>query len=110
MDVFAQRLKEARDRRKLSQVDLARQSGLPSTTISHFESGSRKPSFDNLRKLNEALGVSADYLLGATEHSAPSALANRIARHLANATEAEISMLEMFAKSLRGNTKQGPKK
>ncbi len=63
---FKKRLKHTRDLRKLNQESLAKKAGLPSTAISHFESGTRKPSFDNLRKLAEALEVSIDYLMGRT--------------------------------------------
>ena len=63
-DVFSDRLKAARELRELSQGDLAVKANLPPTSISHFESGSRKPSFDNLRRLAVALEVSTDYLMG----------------------------------------------
>lgn len=35
------------------------------SAIAHFEAGRRKPSFDNVRALAEALNVTADFLLGA---------------------------------------------
>ena len=97
---FPARLKAARELRKLTQADLSQLAGLPSTTISHFESGNRKPSFDNLRRLTKVLAVSTDYLMGVTDEPDASAAASRIARHLKNASEEEISMLETFAKSL----------
>lgn len=62
--LFKKRLIDTRKTRKLSQEGLAKKAGLPSTAISHFESGTRKPSFDNLRKLADALEVSIDYLMG----------------------------------------------
>lgn len=62
--LFKKRLTETRKLRDLSQEGLAKLAGLPPTTISHFESGTRKPSFDNLRKLADALDVSIDYLMG----------------------------------------------
>lgn len=61
---FADRLREARDLKKLSQGDLAEKSGLQPSAISHFETGKRAPSFDNLKRLADALAVSVDYLLG----------------------------------------------
>ncbi|VAW42603.1 Transcriptional regulator, Xre family [hydrothermal vent metagenome] len=64
--VFKLRLQQTRKLRELSQDELANKAELPSTTISHFESGKRKPSFDNLRKLADALEVSIDYLMGRT--------------------------------------------
>lgn len=97
---FPARLKATRELRKLTQAELSRVAGLPSTTISHFESGSRKPSFDNLKRLTRVLTVSTDYLMGVVDEPNSLVAASRIARHLSNATEAELLMLEAVAKSL----------
>lgn len=102
---FPSRLKETRELRGLTQAELGKLAGLPSTTISHFESGSRKPSFDNLRRLTKVLAVSTDYLMGITDTPDASAAATRIARHLTNATEEELSMLEAVAKSIADRRK-----
>jgi transcriptional regulator with XRE-family HTH domain len=64
---FSERLRTERERKGLSQADLAGRSGLQPSAISHFETGNRDPSFDNLRKLADALSVTVDYLLGRTE-------------------------------------------
>lgn len=61
---FADRLRAARERRNLSQTDLSKITGLQPSAISHFETAKRAPSFDNLKRLADALGVSIDYLLG----------------------------------------------
>ena len=63
-DDFPERLRNAREMRKLTQAELGTKASLPSTSIAHFEAGSRKPSFANLRKLAENLEVTTDYLLG----------------------------------------------
>jgi transcriptional regulator with XRE-family HTH domain len=65
---FSERLKEARRIRDITQVELGRASGIATCQIAQFEADIRKPSMDNLRKLCEALNVSADYLLGITEY------------------------------------------
>jgi transcriptional regulator with XRE-family HTH domain len=64
---FATRLRRIRDQRDLSQSELARRAGLDPSAVAHFEADRRKPSFDNVRALAQALDVSADYLLGTTE-------------------------------------------
>jgi len=69
-DIFSERLREAREMRELTQIELGSKANLPSTSIAHFEAGSRKPSFDNLRKLAEALEVKTDYLLGRVDEPA----------------------------------------
>src|SRR5690349_7017128 len=61
---FAYRLREMREKRELSQSELARDAGMQPSAIAHFEAGRRKPSFDNVRALARALKVSGDYLLG----------------------------------------------
>ena len=87
-DVFKGRLRSARKRlRKLSQVELARETGLPPSSIAHFEGGTRKPSFDNLRKLANALSVTTDYLLGRSEDPAGAAEADPIYRDMHRLTE-----------------------
>jgi transcriptional regulator with XRE-family HTH domain len=63
-ELFQERLKTARELRGWSQSDLGVRAGLPSSSVAHFEIGSRKPSFDTLRRLANALEVTTDYLLG----------------------------------------------
>ena len=62
--VFRQRLRRARAQRGLSQAELAVRTGLQQSALSHYESGARRPSFTNLRRLASALDVSTDYLVG----------------------------------------------
>ncbi|GJM04877.1 MAG: HTH-type transcriptional regulator Xre [marine bacterium B5-7] len=64
---FQQRLVSARKLRGYNQEALAKKASLQPAAISHFETGARKPSFDNLRKLALALEVTTDYLLGKTD-------------------------------------------
>ena len=61
---FPDRLKKIRKSKGLSQSGLAKKTGLKPAAISHFETGQRRPSLDNLMKLVDALSVSTDYLLG----------------------------------------------
>lgn len=60
---FSERLKKIREEKGLSQSDLAKKAGFQTAAISHFETEQRKPSFDNLKRLADALNVSIDYLL-----------------------------------------------
>lgn len=62
--IFPKRLRLAREHRELSQGALASRARLQGSAVSHFESGTRKPSFDNLKRLADALNVTTDYLLG----------------------------------------------
>lgn len=62
--VFSERLREARKLRGYSQEELAAKAEMPPTTIAHFETGTRKPSFELLRRLAVALEITTDFLLG----------------------------------------------
>jgi len=79
--VFPERLRSAREYRGLNQGELAQKAGMQPSAISHFETGTRKPSFDNLRILADALDVTTDYLLGRVEDFKALAGADRLHRH-----------------------------
>jgi len=67
-DIFATRLAEVRELRRLNQSELARKAGLQPSAIAHFEGKRRKPSFANILALANALGVSSDYLIGKADN------------------------------------------
>jgi len=105
-ELFKKRLADTRKRRELSQEGLAKKAGLPATAISHFESGGRKPSFDNLRKLADALDVSIDYLMGRTDEMSGHVSADvEIARHYENMTEADRERARDFMALLAQRSK-----
>ncbi|MCI0529770.1 MAG: helix-turn-helix domain-containing protein [Nitrospira sp.] len=99
-DLFPARLQAAREKRKLSQEDLAKRAGLQASAISHFETGSRKPSFDNLRRLADALKVTTDYLLGRVTDIEALAGADKLFRDLDRLTADDRDFAEMFIKAL----------
>jgi len=67
---FRKRLREWRQKRGLTQEELARKAGVPVVSVSHFETGHRFPNAESLRRLADALGVSTDYLLGRVKEPA----------------------------------------
>jgi len=107
--VFPDRLRPAREKRKLSQGNLANRAGFQASAISHFETGSRKPSFDNLRRLADALDVTTDYLLGRVTDDQALAGADKLHRDLDRLTAADRdiaeSFLNMLAKKATDRTK-----
>lgn len=105
--VFSVRLRTARELRGLSQGELAARAGLPPTSISHFESGTRKPSFDNLRRLANTLEVTADYLLGRVDEPDQTGHADPLYRDVAklSAADRELAMDFMRMLSARGKKK-----
>lgn len=76
-------LRPIRERQLLSQVGLAAIAEIPPTSISHFEAGTRDPSLPTLRKLADALGCSADELMGRQKPDHVVAERNMLARRMA---------------------------
>ncbi len=101
---FAERLRYARENlRGLKQAQLAEKTGLPATSISHFENpdGTRKPSFDNLRLLANALEVTTDYLLGFSEDHVKGVTAgNTLYRDVQNLTEHDKEVAQAMIKKM----------
>ena len=56
-------LKRTRERRKLTQAQLAKKVGVHQVTIARLETGARRPSADLLRRLAKVLKVRMEDLL-----------------------------------------------
>ena len=68
---FNVRLKQLRQKNKLTQGELADILSLKPTAISNYESQRNEPSFDKLIALSKHFDVSCDYLLGITDTYLP---------------------------------------
>jgi transcriptional regulator with XRE-family HTH domain len=107
---FEDRLRLAREAKGYSQGDLADKTGLQPSAISHFESGRRAPSFENLRRLADALAVSTDYLLGReTELGNSGPVVQKMFRHVQDLTANDLQTLADLAKVLSEKKKPKPK-
>ena len=106
-DLFQERLKAARELRKWNQGELAEKASMPSSSIAHFESGSRKPSFDTLRRLANALEVTTDYLLGRVDVPTLSQAADPLFRDVSKLTGNDRELAKDFLKMLAERNKQG---
>lgn len=66
---FEERLTECRLKLGLSQMKLALKCGLTQAAIAQYESETRRPSFDQLWSLADALKITVNYLIGKNETS-----------------------------------------
>lgn len=107
---FPDRLREAREQRQLNQGELAEKAGLQASAISHFETGTRKPSFDNLRRLADALKVTTDYLLGRVNHPEELAGADRLHRNIERLSAADRVLAEGIIEQLAERNKTSHRK
>ncbi|CDH30134.1 putative DNA-binding protein [Xenorhabdus bovienii str. Jollieti] len=70
---FAQRLRELRRQKGLSQSELGKLAELHYTHIGRFERGTSRPGSDTLKRLADVLDVTSDYLLEGAETDAAKA-------------------------------------
>ncbi|MDE6677135.1 MAG: helix-turn-helix domain-containing protein [Clostridia bacterium] len=61
---FGQRLKELRNWKELSQMDLSKATGLSQSAIAKWELNKTEPTASALITLSRFFGESVDYLLG----------------------------------------------
>src|SRR6266849_594491 len=99
-DMFPKRLRDAMELRGLNQADFAKRSGLQTSAISHFATGGRKPSFDNLRRLADALDVTTDFLLGRAKEPSGHARADQLFRNLERLTTEDRELAEKIVKDM----------
>lgn len=64
MEKFAERLKELRSEKELSQAQLAKATGLSHTAIVYWENEQRVPNANAIIILAAFFNVTTDYLLG----------------------------------------------
>ena len=63
-DNFNENLKLAREKKNMTQKEVADGIGVAKSTYSLYESGNREPNVQTIKKISDVLNVSADELLG----------------------------------------------
>ncbi|MEF3329578.1 helix-turn-helix transcriptional regulator [Oceanobacillus oncorhynchi] len=64
MKILSQRLREAREKAGLKQIEASKLLGISNGTLSGYEREYRDPDTDTLHKMANLYGVSVDWLLG----------------------------------------------
>lgn len=80
--IFPTRLRQLMEERKITQKVLAEAVGVRPQTISLYTIGQSYPDVNGLRKIAEFFNVSADWLLGLTEHQTVRADVKAICEYL----------------------------
>lgn len=62
-------LRQLREQAVLTQAEVAEKIGVSVTTISHWETGSKRPRVGNIRKLAETLGITPQDVLAAVNQT-----------------------------------------
>ena len=95
--IFAERLRELRKGRGLTQKELGGQTGLSKAVVSKYETGMGYPSFDILIRIAQFFGVSTDYLLGASRNKT---------LDVSGLTESQIRALQLLITEFTNTNKQ----
>ena len=92
-DNFNENLKCAREKKGLSQKEVAEGIGVAKSTYSLYESGNREPNVQTIKKIADLLNVSADDLLGINDEP------QTIAAHFDGEeyTDEELDKIKEFA-------------
>ena len=67
MAITAERIKQLRKKKGISQSELAELIGVKNNTVSTWERGTRKPDFEALNLLSNYFEVSFEYILGSSD-------------------------------------------
>lgn len=100
-DNFNENLKNARERKGMSQKDVAEEIGVAKSTYSLYESGNREPNVQTIKRIADVLNVSADDLLGLNNEPIT------IAAHFDGDeyTEEELDEIKAFAEFVKTKRK-----
>lgn len=109
-DIFQERLRHAREMRGWSQNELAERAGLPTSSVAHFEGGSRKPSFDTLRRIANGLEVTTDYLLGRVDEPSMAEAGDPLYRDMGRLTGRDRELAKDFVKMLAARNPTSPRR
>ncbi len=96
-----ERIKELRTQLHLSQDYVAKFLGLSRSTYTQMENGNRKILADDVAKLSNLFGVTADSLLNENEMSQPAAMFARSFERLDERDQAEIMNLIRFKEQIK---------
>ena len=91
--VFGKRIKELRERKKLTQEKLAEKVGLDLQTISRIETGYYFTSFENLEKLANALEVTMADLFNFGHLKTKEELIKEINTELSTSSEKDVQRI-----------------
>ncbi|MCX8129866.1 MAG: helix-turn-helix domain-containing protein [Clostridia bacterium] len=69
MKTLGDRLRNARERKNLTQIDVSKQTGINNKTISNYENNVSSPDPLTLKLFAEVYETSTDYLIGCSEKS-----------------------------------------
>jgi len=98
---FGRRLKELREEKNLSQIELSKNLNISNSALSLYESDRRTPDFETLKRIALFFDVSTDYLLGLTDIRKYDLKNGSRILYLPNLPEEAVKLLEEHAEFLK---------
>ena len=107
-DRIGYRIKEVREQNNFSQAQLAEETELSISYISHIENAKRKASLESIIRIVNALGITVDELLAGVQLHNPTAYQTDLDLLMAECTENEKRFIyEMVKASIDSMRKNG---
>lgn len=113
MSVLGDRLRAAREKKGLSQIEVFRRIKINNKTLSRYENGGTEPDIDTLKLLAELYDVSINYLTGFDEDERKEKTKEeliieekmKLAEQIINLPEAERKLIEDMIRTLQNKNK-----
>lgn len=100
---YGDRIAQLREKKAMTQEDLASKLGISRASLSHYETSRREPDYETINKIATFFNVSVDYLLGRTEH--PNMVLEVDVRQFVESLElSDEHILNTFALTIDGRT------
>ena len=100
------RIKELRNRRGLTQDQIAEKLNMNRANFSHYERDTAVPPSEVLGKIADILNTSTDYLLGRTELDLIDVNIRTLARDIQDLTAGDQDLLKAMIKTMRERGKE----
>ncbi|OME69657.1 helix-turn-helix domain-containing protein [Paenibacillus peoriae] len=81
MQTLGDRIKYLREKRAITQKELAKKTGLTIVQLSRYETDTRKPDPESLKSLADALETTSDFLIGRTNMYHSNSASNDLKMH-----------------------------
>ncbi len=107
---IGERIRETRKSRGLTQRELGERLGLSYQSIAQWENDLRKPKFETIQKIADALGVSVSYLSGIENDTSLTSYLIKDARERAGMTTEDLAQKSGIPVSLLEDYERGAKK
>ncbi len=90
------RIRELRKQKGKLQKEMAQDLGIPPNTFNQYENSKREPDLATLARIAEYLGVSVDYLMGASSTPRPGATLDDLIEAIGGQDPSEIPMIPVI--------------